>query len=94
MALKAIWANKMRSMLTTLVGTAAVIAVVSIVRVQPGHLNGSEPRREHVCRAAVRPPGREATSSGNRAHLGRRTGRDAHLSFVAIATPVVRISWR
>jgi putative ABC transport system permease protein len=35
MALKAIWANKMRSMLTTLgivIGTAAVIAVVSIIQ--------------------------------------------------------------
>ena len=35
MPLKAIWANKMRSMLTTLgivIGTAAVIAVVSIVQ--------------------------------------------------------------
>src|SRR5512139_3767844 len=35
LALKAIWANKMRSLLTTLgivIGTAAVIAVVSIVQ--------------------------------------------------------------
>jgi len=69
MALKAIWANKMRSMLTTLgivIGTAAVIAVVSIIQgfsqVITNHVEnlGSntlfvEPRR---------PPGKEGEELG------------------------------
>jgi putative ABC transport system permease protein len=64
LALKAIWANKMRSLLTTLgivIGTAAVIAVVSIVqglsRVITSEIEGIGSTAIFV--SPYRPPGKE-----------------------------------
>ena len=85
MALKAIWANKMRSMLTTLgivIGTAAVIAVVSIVQgfsqVITNEVQNLAPTRSSSSRSAR--PARRATSWKDRTDVGGRPGRHAHVS--------------
>ena len=69
MALKAIWANKMRSMLTTLgivIGTAAVIAVVSIVQGFSQVITNEVQNlgSNTIVVAPFRPPGKEGDKLG------------------------------
>ena len=69
MALKAIWANKMRSMLTTLgivIGTAAVIAVVSIVQGFSQVITNEVQNlgSNTIIVSPFRPPGKEAEKLG------------------------------
>src|SRR5262245_34016344 len=96
LALKAIWANKMRSMLTTLgivIGVAAVIAVVSLVdgfsRVIRNELQGLG--ATSIIVQPNRPPGKEGEKLG-RVELTWDDGQALirTCSHVETATPVIQ----
>jgi len=96
LALKAIWANKMRSLLTTLgivIGTSAVIAVVSIVQ---GFSQVITKEVEGLGSTAVivepyRPPGKEGEKLG-RIELTWEDGQSLERAIGTIdaATPILQ----
>ena len=96
MALKAIWANKMRSMLTTLgivIGTAAVIAVVSIVQGFSQVITNEVQNlgSNTIVVSPYRPPGKEGEKLGKITLTwddGQAVMRNC--SAVSVATPVVQ----
>ncbi len=96
MALKAIWANKMRSMLTTLgivIGTAAVIAVVSIVQGFSQVITNEVQNlgANTIIVQPFRPPGKEGDKLG-KIVLTWEDGQAVMRTCpsVSVATPVVQ----
>jgi putative ABC transport system permease protein len=96
MALKAIWANKMRSMLTTLgivIGTAAVIAVVSIVQGFSQVITNEVQNlgANTIIVSPFRPPGKEGDKLG-KIVLTLEDGQAVMRTCpsVSIATPIVQ----
>ena len=96
MALKAIWANKMRSMLTTLgivIGTAAVIAVVSIVQGFSQVITNEvqDLGANTIIVSPFRPPGKEGDKLG-KIVLTWEDGQAVMRTCpsVSVATPIVQ----